>query len=154
MKCISHKFFFFSEKHFGKISIDEVRLEGEKQRAILGGRVDITCRIIDPSEMEVQVMWQKNGKRADDDDKRQIWIRDGTFPKEKREKVFILTLKNVTVEDEGNWTCSVKGGQPASVQRKTFILRTGKLWHEGYAWGEGVQQREDNHRLFKEKYSF
>ena len=86
MKCISHNFFFFSEKHFGKISIDEVRLEGEKQRAILGGSVDITCRIIDPSEMEVQVMWQKNGKRADDDDKRQIWIRDGTFPKKKGKK--------------------------------------------------------------------
>ena len=120
-------FFSFAVIESGKISIDKVRLKGENQKAILGGSVNITCSIIDPSGREVLVLWLKNGKRADDDDKRLIWIRNGTYPKEKREKLFVLILKNVTVEDEGIWTCAAKGGRPSSVQRKTFTLRTGKL---------------------------
>ena len=43
------------------------------------------------------------------------------------EKKVFLSLMNVTAEDEGNWACVVKGGQPPVINSSTFTLVTGNV---------------------------
>ena len=115
--------FFFSVQPREPLSIAKIRLESEKQKAILGGSIEIACTIHNPST--VIGIWTKNGGRASDDGKRLIWNATGLLAKTYEKKMY-LQLKNITAEDEGNWTCNVKGGKPETVERKTFILKTGK----------------------------
>ena len=83
--------------------------------AIVGRNVNLTCLINNP---QVQNTFEKDGRNLDED-------KHYTYHnfEEGKIKRSVLEIKNVTLEDEGSYTCIAF--QDGATTRATFYLKVG-----------------------------
>ena len=87
----------------------------DSNTAIVGRNVNLTCLINNP---QVQNTFEKDGRNLDE--VKHYTYQDFGDGKIKRS---VLEIKNVTLEDEGSYTCITF--QDGATTRSTFYLKVG-----------------------------